>query len=149
MDLRILKYGNRRKNITLRDNRVVDVVTRTWEAGLSGGSMPELTIRHKPKPTGKVMMLVYYQGEHLEPCIKGWITEREAHIVGREDQFRDGIENIVVSPALLHHPVELLEQHKPESPWIRAHIERQQQLEAQRAAVQVIEDSKPRQEVLL
>jgi hypothetical protein len=71
MDLRILKYGNRRKNFTLKGNRVVDVVTRTWETGLSGGPMPELTIRHKPKPTGKIMMLVYYQGEHLEPCIKG------------------------------------------------------------------------------
>jgi len=110
----------------------VDVVTRTWEAGLSGGPMPELTIRHKERVTPKVLMLIYYQGEHLEPLIKGWITHKEAFIVGRVEQFKDGIENVVVSPADLLHPVELLRRHNPQSRWLKAHEIRQAWLDSGR-----------------
>ena len=83
--------------------------------------MPELTIRHKERVSKKILCLVYYQGEHLEPMIRGWITHKEAMDVGRVEQFKDGIENIVVSPADLHHPISLLARHDPQSRWILAH----------------------------
>lgn len=121
MDLRLMRYGNRRKNFTLRDGTVIDVVTRSWQTGLAGGPMPELTIRHKERVTKKVLVLCYYQGEHLEPLLKGWITHKEANEIGRVEQFKDGIENIVVSPAYLHPMIDLLRRHSPQSPWIAAH----------------------------
>lgn len=137
MDLALKKYGNQRRNFALSDGTVVDVVTRTWEAGLSGGPMPELTIRHKERPRGKVLVLVYYQGEHLEPVIIGHITEKEAHEVGRVESFPGReIENIVVAPYDLHSSVELLIAHKPNSPWIRAHSERQVEKQRKRDAAQ-------------
>lgn len=121
MDVALKRFGNHRRNFLLRDGTVIDVVTRSWEAGLSGGPLPELTIRHKAKPSGKTLVLIYYQGEQLEPLIKGYITEQEAHEIGRVDQFRDGIENIVVAPYDLHDASALLRMHDPSSPWLKAH----------------------------
>jgi hypothetical protein len=130
MDLRLLRFGNRRRNFTLRDGTVVDVVTRTWESGYSGGPMPELTIRHKERPSKKVLMLVYYQGEQLEPLIRGYISDKEAFDIGRVEEFREGIENIVVSPADLHHPIDMLRQHNPASQWITAYEHHQAEVKA-------------------
>lgn len=134
MDLTLKRYGNRRKNFALRDGTVIDVVTRSWEAGFSGGPMPELTLRHKAKPSGKTLVLIYYQGEQLEPLIKGYITEKEAHEIGRVDQFRDGIENIVVAPYDLHNASDLLHTHNPTSPWLKAHEENVRRKEQARQA---------------
>lgn len=150
MDFRLLRYGNARQNFKLKDQRVVDVVTRSWANPLNPSIQPELTIRHKGyKTSEKIMVLVYYCGSLYEPIIVGWITEREAHQVGREDQFRDGITNVVVSPAQLHDPVELLSQHKPESPWIRAHIERKLARDRECERLSEMESRKPQQAQLL
>jgi hypothetical protein len=143
MDLALKRFGNQRRNFELRSGVTVDVVTRSWEAGLSGGPMPELTLRHKQRPTGKVLVLVYYQGEHLEPLIKGWITEKEAHEIGRVDQFKEGIENVVVAPYDLHDMVELLRAHDPTSPWITAH--EQHQARKQRQETMQPEPAEPAQ----
>jgi len=150
MDFRLLRYGNQRQNFKLKGGTVVDVVTRTWKNPLNPTIQPELTIRHKGSPSSKkTMVLVYWCGSTYEPCIVGWITEKEAHRVGREDQFKDGIVNIVVSPPLLNDPVELLLQHKPESPWIRAHTERKTMIRQAIEKMQEIEEQKPQQTALL
>lgn len=150
MDFRLLRYGNKRQNFKLKDGTVVDVVTRTWQNPLNPVIQPELTIRHKGSPSSKkTMVLVYYCGPTYEPVIVGWITEKEAHRVGREDQFKDGIVNVVVGRPLLKDPVELLSRHKPESPWIRAHIERKAEMQAAIDRMREIEASKPKQASLI
>lgn len=146
MDFRLLRWGNARQNFRLRDGRVVDVVTRTWQNPLNPAIQPELTLRHKGnKTSNKTLVLVYYCGNHYEPIIVGHITEKEAREIGREDQFRDGIENIVVSPVLLNDPVELLIDHKPQSPWIRAHSERQAMIRAAITHMEELESKKAQQ----
>ena len=138
MDMRLLKFGNRRKNFTLNSGRIVDVVTRTWKNPIHS---PELTIRHKGNPSSNLTLaLIYWFDERTEPVIVGWITEKDAHSVGRIDRFKDGIENVVVPHGLLRDPVQLLREHNPESPWVYRHIENQ--------AVQDIPETPVKQEVV-
>lgn len=132
MDTRVLKHGNRRKNFTLSNGWVVDVVTRSW--GMLGRNMPELTIRQGGK-SGKTdaLCLVFYNGEEIEPNLVGWISKREAQAVGRIDEFREGIVNLVVPIGALHPMSELLEKHNAESAWLEAH-RRNQRRSAKSAA---------------
>jgi hypothetical protein len=119
MDVQVRRYGNYRRNFALRHGPVVDVVTRTWCGICIGAFFPELTVRHNPRPTGKVLCLVYDQGDYLEPLIKGWILDHDAERIGRVGSFRSGIENRIVSPAMLRDPLELLRLHNPNSKWVQ------------------------------
>jgi len=117
MDLKLKKYGNGRENFVLRNGARIDVVTRRLT--YQDSWFPDLTIRHKAKSKSKMILyLVVWAGDDREPYHAGWITEQEAHRVGTIRQFKEGIQNTVISIGQLFDPRRLLKEHRPESEWL-------------------------------
>jgi hypothetical protein len=114
MDTAIRKYGNHRKNVTLQNGAVVDVVTRRI---VRGGRIPDLTRRVKGHgKRADVCCLVLWVGRGWEPVFLGWLEDAEIRERGVIQEFQPRTKNYVVAAANLRPMWELMAGHDPDSP---------------------------------